>query len=391
MREQRVADHDLRHRVGRVGELERRADVARRVDARVAGPQVGVDPHAGAVAGHAGLLQSEPFHVRRPARADENLVHRRLARLPVRGVADPFAPAGRVGPGDGLHAVDRGAQREAHAVVLHARLDDGRGVGILPRQDARRPLEHRHGAAEAGECLRQLATDGAGADDGEPPRQLRQGEDRLVGQEAGFREARDRRGGGARAGADDGPREAQRSGADAHRVAPAEAPLAEEDVDAEAPVALGGVDAADLRPQPAHAGHGGAEVALDAARERQAELGPVPRRRPDARRPEDPLRRHAADVEAVAAHQAAFDQGHPGAESRGHHRGHQPGRARADHDQVVAAVRGRVLPLRRTDVGGEPAVELVVREQGVDHAGFGGGADSGFKNTLPHALDRWRF
>ena len=235
MREQRVLNHDLRHRVRRVRELERRADVARRIDARVAGPQVGVDLYAGSVVRNPCLFQPESFHVRGPADTDEDLVHGRLAGLAGGGVADPFPAPVRVVPGDGLHAVDRGVEGEAHPVALHPRLHHRRGVRIFSGQDMRGQLEHRHFTAEAGEGLGELATDGAGADDGKAPRQRRQREDGLVGQETRFREAGNRQGGGARPGADGGPREAQCGFAHAHGVASREAPLADEDVDTEPP------------------------------------------------------------------------------------------------------------------------------------------------------------
>ena len=365
MREQRVPDHDLRHRVGRVRELERRADVARRVDARVAGPQARVDPHAGTVVRHPGLVQPESLHVRRPAHADEDLVHDRLARRAGRGVTDPFPRAAPPVRGNRPHFADRRVEGEPDPVVLHPRPDHRRRVRILPRQDARGPLEHRHFAAEAGERLGELAADRTGADDGEPARQLRQREDRLVGQEARLRQPRNRRRRGSRPGADGGPREPQRGVADAHRIAPAEASRADEDVDAESLVPLGGVDAADRRAQPAHAGHGGPEVALDAARERQAELRAVPRGGPDARGPDDPLRGDAADVQAVAAHQAPLDQRDPGPDSRRHRGGHEARRAGADHDQVVASAGRGVLPPGRMDVRDELPVERVAGNQAV--------------------------
>ena len=58
--------------------------------------------------------------------------------------------------------------------------------------------------------------------------------------------------------------------------------------------------------------------------------------RDDARGADDALRRHAADVQAVAAHQVAFDQRDPRAQPGGAGGGHQAGGAGADHDQVVA-------------------------------------------------------
>ena len=135
----------------------------------------------------------------------------------------------------------------------------------------------------------QLTTDRAGADHGQPGREGGQREDRLVGEVAGFREPRDGRRRGARAGADGGPCEAQRGAVDIQGVGAGEAPGADEHVHAQAGEALGRVDPAEPRPQPAHALHDGAEIALHGARKRQAELAAAADRRPRARGPDEPL------------------------------------------------------------------------------------------------------
>jgi hypothetical protein len=85
---------------------------------------------------------------------------------------------------------------------------------------------------------------------------------------------------------------------------------AEEHVDAElVAVAHGGVVVADLRADAAHALHRGAEVGLRARREREPDLLlRAARLRDHARRADHALRRHAADVQAVAAEQVALDE-----------------------------------------------------------------------------------
>ncbi len=256
----------------------------------------------------------------------------------------------------------------------HPRLDHRRRVRVLSRQDVRGPLEERHLAPEAGERLGELAADGTRADDGEPPRQLREAEDRLVGQVAALLQPRNRRGRGAGSRADGGSREGQSGVSDPHRVASGETSLPDEDVDAEPLETLGGIDVADSRAKLAHAGHRRTEVPRDAAGEGQAELGRVPRRRPDPRRPDESLRGDAADIEAVATHQVPLDQRHLGADSRGYRGGHETGRTGADHDEVVASVGRGIVPLGRMDVGGELPVELVVgdqRDRGDTHSNIG--------------------
>ena len=75
----------------------------------------------------------------------------------------------------------------------------------------------------------------------------------------------------------------------------------------------------------------------DAVALRIARIGQQPRRA------QQRLGRHAAGVEAVAAHAVALDQRHLRARGRGDIGRHQPGRAGADHDQVeVVAARARM-------------------------------------------------
>ena len=76
----------------------------------------------------------------------------------------------------------------------------------------------------------------------------------------------------------------------------------------------------------------------------------------ELRGPDHRLRGHAADVEAVAAHEMALHERDLGAEARGHQRRDQARGAGADHDEVVAAVGGRVLPVRRMHVRDERGV-----------------------------------
>jgi hypothetical protein len=83
--------------------------------------------------------------------------------------------------------------------------------------------------------------------------------------------------------------------------------------------------------------------------------------------PEQCLGRHAADVEAIAAQEVALDKGDLGAQPGGPGGRDQPGRAGADHDQVVPRGWPRVDPVRRVDVGLEHGVMPVSGEQFYGH------------------------
>ena len=78
-----------------------------------------------------------------------------------------------------------------------------------------------------------------------------------------------------------------------------------------------------------------------------------------ARGADQGLRGHAADVEAVAAHEIPLDQGHARAQPGRPGGGHEPGRAGADDDEVVTPRRRGVGPGERMDVGDERLVVLV--------------------------------
>ena len=145
-----------------------------------------------------------------------------------------------------------------------------------------------------------------------------------------------------------------------------EAAVAEEDVDAGLAGPLEAVDDADPGAQPAHARHGEAEVGgrvrgHGGAAEAPGALAGVG---PGARGADHPLGGDAADVQAVAAHQVALDQGDLGAEPGGPLGRDQTGGAGADHHQVVARGGLGVDPGVRMDVGEELAVELVQRLDG---------------------------
>ena len=76
MREQRVLNHDLGHRIGRMGELERETHVAGGKNARVGRLQaiIHFDADLGVIR-HADCVQSEALHVGGTADADQDLIN----------------------------------------------------------------------------------------------------------------------------------------------------------------------------------------------------------------------------------------------------------------------------------------------------------------------------
>ena len=360
-KEERVLDHDRGMGVGQVGEVGRGRHVAGGEDAGVRRAQLRVDPDAGGVAADADFPESQPFDVGRPAHGHQDFVADGLPLLAL--AVDPGEPDGA---GLGRRFLDPRAKGQLDAVAAKRPFDHGRRVRILARQDAGQHVEDRHPAAEPGEGLRELAADRAGADDGQPPGPLGQGEDGLVGQVAAALEARYRRRLGAGAGGDHGPPEAQLAvaGGTGHgdRAIGEEASFAQVDVDAGIPEALGAVVPADLRADAAHALHRRGEVAGPLGA-RRAEAGVGAAGTPPTGRGDHALGRHAAEVQAIAAHQPAFDQRHPGAQARGGDRGHQAGRAGADHHQVVTPRRLRVRPVGGRDLVDQRPVVPVLRQQ----------------------------
>ena len=369
MRKKGVLDEDLRHRVGGMGELEGEADVARGVDARVARAKVAVHRDAGPVVRDAGGAETEALDIGGATGADEDGVDGNVAGLAALGIANALLAAAG---GHGLDRLDHRVEEEAHAVSRQAVLHHFGGVRVFARKDMPGLFERRHRAAEAGEGLGHLAADRPGPDHGEARRQLGERKDGFVGQIARLGKAGNRGRGGAPPGADGGAGEVQGCVADLERFRPGELSLADVDVDPQSTEALGGVDMADRRAQPAHPFHGDAEVLFDAAGEGESEGGAVAGGGPDAGSADHPLRRDTPDVEAVASHQVAFDQRDLRPEARRHRCADQSRGAGAHHHEVVAAVRGGVPPVGGMNVGGEQAVEGVVRRQQRGGCGHGG-------------------
>jgi hypothetical protein len=167
--------------------------------------------------------------------------------------------------------------------------------------------------------------------------------------------------GGPRTGRDDATAEGEALALDLDRVGRDEPALAEEHVDAEVAETPDAVGLREVGPQPAHAPHGCAEVSRARHRRRAEGRRGVLRLVPGASGPDKGLRRDAADVEAVAAHQVPLDQRHPSPEPGGDGGAHQTRGARPNDHQVVAVLRSGLRPAGRVDVGHELPVMLVER------------------------------
>src|SRR5262249_52241601 len=172
-----------------------------------------------------------------------------------------------------VDAGELGVEDEMDPLGEETSLEDLRRVGVLPIQDVAARVEDRYLRAETTESLSELASDGAGTDDRETPRALRQLEDVLVGEKARLGEAGDGRPMSATPGGDDRPLEAERRPVHAHRTRPREAAFAEEHVHPEPPKARRRVVRADTRADTAQALHDGTEVHLDGPGQADAESG----------------------------------------------------------------------------------------------------------------------
>src|ERR687896_102012 len=126
--------------------------------------------------------------------------------------------------------------------------------------------------AETGKGLAELAADRPGADHGQGRGQLREGEDRLMGEEPRLGQAGGGRPVGPRAGGDHRPAEAKGLAGNLHGFRPGESSLPEVDIDAEAAEPGRRVVGTDAGPQPPHALHDGRKIDVDARRDTYAEL-----------------------------------------------------------------------------------------------------------------------
>ena len=363
--EERVLDHDTRHEVGRMRELEPRADVAARIDLWVGRAQALVDPDALAVVGDAGRLEPESFHIGGSTHRDEQ------------GIRDAFLLPSRrrQSPANAVVAA-RDAQvaavtQDANSIAFQRRSQHGGGLAILARENAGGRLDQHDFGAETGEPLRELAADGARADHREPARQVGQGENGFVRQVRHGGEPGNIRRSGPRARRDRRSREVQRPATDLDRVGACEARVTQVNINPQFPEARRGVVRAQVGAQPAEPRHHGGKIDRHVTFDPNAERSRLAHGSGGPGRAEQRLRGHTADIEAVAAQQVTLHERNLCPKTRGAGGGHESGGATADHDEVVAAGRCRVYPVRRMNLRLQAAVMFVPGAEGrkIAHAG----------------------
>jgi hypothetical protein len=158
-------------------------------------------------------------------------------------------------------------------------------------------------------------------------------EDGLVGEVAHRIEPRDGRDRRAGACGQDGAAEPEpRLTVHQDRRFRVEPGVAEEDVYAQRREPGGGIHVADLRPDPPHPFHGHPEVSRAGRCRATESFRRCAGLRPGAGRAQDGLGRHAAVVQAVAAHAAPLDKGDPRAQQRCCGRGHDSARRGVGHE-----------------------------------------------------------
>ena len=205
-----------------------------------------------------------------------------------------------------LDPLDPDPGMELDPVLEERALEHRRHLGVVAGEEAG-GLEDRDLGAEAAVGLRQLRPDRPAADDEEPLRPPRKIEDALVGEVRNLVEPRDRRRGRARAGGEDEAAGLNDDLARRDGVGPGEARLRLDDADAERGETLGRIvrgdrldHAADMVAHPRHV-----DLRVAAA---DAEARAVANALSELARGDQRLRRHAADIEAVAAHAVALDE-----------------------------------------------------------------------------------
>ena len=325
---------------GGVGELVWPGDIAAGVDVGIAGLQIVVDlDGAGFGQRNAEFFQAEAADAGFSARRAEQHVERQ--RL--------FSPLPR--HDQALLAIDNLAAhriqtlQQPHAIRQQTGLDQRDGVGVLLAHDAR-ARQQRDLAADAGEGLCQFAADRAAAQHQQTLGFLVQRPDRVRGDMAHRLDAGNLRDHRRRAGGDDDGARGQGLPAlpcfhfHAPRRGDAGVPL--DHFHAELAVALDRIMRLDLAHHVLDARHDPAEIGLGAGMGDTQRLG-FAHRLHEARAADQRLRRHAAIVEAVAAHPVAFDQRHFRLYGGGDIGRHQTAGAGADHHQISFEAR-RFVP-----------------------------------------------
>ena len=348
-----------------MGELIRRANIPRSINARVGCLETVIDLHSlFGIKLHVDGLQVQPLNVGSAPRSEENRIYADLLLLSV--FFDPQHCVLAVP----LHPDNLTAEHERDPVPNQCGPDESRGVLVLADEDVGHDFQERDLRPEAGKRLRKFAAERTGTDDGQPFGQFGQGKDGFVGQITGFRQTGNRQRHGPRARGDDRPPETQGLAVHRHAVRIHKTPLAQKDIHAEfVPIALRRVVPADFRAEPAHAFHDRRKIHSGSGRHLDSVLTRVPDIRNGPGRSEQGFGRHAADVQAVAAQMFPFHQGHLGPQAGRAGCRNQAGRAATQDDQVVTRHGLRVRPVTGVDIGNKGLVIGVLRQGNGRHAG----------------------
>ena len=305
---------------------------------RVGGAQVIVHLHAARRESHARRLEAQAVDVRRAAGRHHDGVDRDLA-----GVAGAVLVTQHLVLAPYLDSEQRGGQGEFNAVAQHGLLHDVRGVIVLAVEHVVAGVDEGDPGAHSAKGLCQFTADRSAADDGDPGRQFRQVEHRLVGKVAGLGQAFHGRCHRPAAGGDHRLGKAQGLTTDFDLARPGESSVTEKHVNTRLAVALHRVVATDPCPQAPHARHGNPEIHAGIAVRLHAVLRGVTHVGKCRRGANDALAGHAAVVQAVAAHEVSLDERYPCAKPRGADGRYQARRARAQHNQIVGVVRRRIF------------------------------------------------
>ena len=343
---------------GDVGELVGTGDIAHRIDVGQARGQVLVG-FQGTVGTHhqAQLLDPVAADVGHPAEGQQQAIE-----------GDGHFLTGVEAAGNhALLAIDQlealGAVLQAHidAVGLQAGEDQFTGIGILARQQAFGQFDLNHLAAETLKGLGQLAADRPAAQHQQPAWLLAQAPDGVRGVALHLLDTGDLRHQRARASGDDDAAAAQGLAVHLHRPGRGEFGFALDHLDAQSAVALDRVVRGDIADHPLDALHHRGKI------HRATHPGEAQRRAllqfmGQPGRTQQRLGRHAAGVQAVAAHLVLFDQADLGLHRRSDVGTDQPTGTGADHQQI--AVEGIGLEPAGIYPSGLHQAEQLARKQG---------------------------
>src|SRR5216683_430697 len=278
------------------------------------------------VEGDSGGLEVEAFDIGGAADCDQDLVcdHRLFPAFTFELECLRVIPP--------LGSPDTGSKLDVNSFSLELRREDGGGIWVLARQEARTIAYDRDVAAESAEGLSELAANRAGPNDDEAAWEPGQREHALIGEEARLRKPANRGTRGPGSCCDHRAREVQPLPTDLNGIASDEPCLPQENVDTELRQAMCRVVVRDAGTEAAHPLRGCGEVEADGIGRTDAERGCLANCLYCVSCSQQAFGRHAAEVETVSAHQVLLDERDLGAESGRAHGRDEPRGACAQDD-----------------------------------------------------------